>query len=124
MSFYTTSDHSTTCGDLKADESCQVTFDVHAIGAANENAKFFASASNDYGYSNALPVTVTITPPESACYGANLDAAGMVNFGDFTLLAQQWGQTGTSLGADIVINGTIDIDDLAAIAEHWLGTCD
>ncbi len=121
--FYTKSDHSTTCGDLKIDESCQVTFNVHAIGAVNESAKFYASASNNYSYSSTPPITVTITPPESACDAANLDAAGTINFEDFMLLSQQWAQTTPPLGADIVINGSVDIADLAEIAKYWLDTC-
>lgn len=55
----------------------------------------------------------------------NLDADDDVDFDDFAMFAEQWGQSGCGHrywcgGADIDGSGTVDGRDLAIFAENWL----
>ena len=51
---------------------------------------------------------------------------GTVNFQDFAILASRWLETGCGYpdewcdGADLNWNTEVDIDDLTALADHWL----
>ncbi|UCG58156.1 MAG: hypothetical protein JSU70_01360, partial [Phycisphaerales bacterium] len=112
-----------TCPNLQAGEQCQVSFEVHAVGATAEHAKLYAVAANKYSFDKVGPVKVTIASPETPCDAANLDAAGSVNFRDLAVLASQWLLTEPPLSADIDTDQSVDAQDLAAIAEYWLSTC-
>ncbi|UCF44495.1 MAG: hypothetical protein JSV99_06190 [Planctomycetota bacterium] len=55
----------------------------------------------------------------------NLDADDDVDFDDFAMFAEQWGQSGCGHrywcdGADLDGSGTVDGKDLAMFAENWL----
>lgn len=55
----------------------------------------------------------------------DLNADGMVNFGDFVILASKWNSTNCSdpnwcAGADIDRDGDVDHNDLGLFVEYWL----
>jgi len=122
--FYTLGDHPHACDDMDAGDQCRVSFQVHAVGAVAEKAKFYAVAANNYSLDASGPVQVTITGPQTPCDSANLDAVGSVNFGDLAILAAQWLQTTPPLSADIYIDQSIDAKDLARLGDYWLKSCE
>jgi len=121
--FYPLDEHPKSCPELDADDTCEVSFNVHAIGAVTDKAKFQAVASNNYSLDSSEPVKATITNPETTCDAANLDAVDPVNFHDFVILADQWLQTFPTLSADINVDQSVNMLDLAIIAEYWLSNC-
>ncbi len=53
----------------------------------------------------------------------DFDCDGFVDFIDFAIFAQQWGQTGSDLRADIspsYKDGSVDINDFNVFSSHWL----
>ena len=53
----------------------------------------------------------------------DFDCDGFVDFIDFAIFAQQWGQTGNGLRADIspsYKDGSVDINDFNVFSSHWL----
>jgi hypothetical protein len=53
----------------------------------------------------------------------DFDCDGSVDFIDFAIFAQQWGQTGSDLRADIspsYKDGSVDIKDFNVFSSHWL----
>lgn len=54
---------------------------------------------------------------------ANLDGIGRVDLADFVILAGDWLESGPSLPGDISNDGNVDSDDLAMMAQYWLGLC-
>ncbi|MGA2678339.1 MAG: hypothetical protein ABSF37_03440 [Sedimentisphaerales bacterium] len=53
----------------------------------------------------------------------DFDCDGFVDFIDFAIFAQQWGQTGNDLRADIspsYKDGSVDIKDFNVFSSHWL----
>jgi len=122
--FYSLGGQPGTCPDMDAGDNCQVSFQVYAVGAAAEKAKFYTVAANNYSFDIDGTVKVTITSPENPCDAANLDALGLVDFGDFAILAAQWLETTPPLSADIHIDQSIDMLDIAAMAEYWLVDCE
>lgn len=53
----------------------------------------------------------------------DFDCDGFVDFIDFAIFAQQWGQTGNDLRADIspsYKDGSVDINDFNVFSSHWL----
>ncbi len=45
-----------------------------------------------------------------------------IDFHDFAVLAQAWGQRGTDLAADLDNDGIVSMGDLALLAEYWIQT--
>lgn len=121
--FYTLDEHPRSCPELDAGDTCDVSFNVRAIGAVTSQAKFQVVASNNYSLDISDPVKATITSPDTICDAANLDAVDPVNFHDFVILADQWLQTSPTLSADINVDQSVDMLDLAIIAEYWLSNC-
>ena len=54
---------------------------------------------------------------------ADFNGDSKINYEDFYTLAQEWQTTGTNLQADLIIDNTVNILDLAAFAEKWLTPC-
>jgi subtilisin family serine protease len=122
--FYTLDDHPKSCPELDANDTCDVSFNVLAIGAVTDKAKLQAVASNNYSLDRTDPVKVTITGPETICDAANLDAVGSVDMRDLAILADQWLQTDPPLSADIHGDQSVDMLDLAILAQYWLANCE
>ena len=124
--FYTTDDHPKPCPnpDMDPGQSCQVTLTVRAVGPAGRYTKFHAFSANNYSADSAGPIKVTITEPQTLCDAANLDAVYPVDYGDIRVLADQWLQTTPPLFADIDNNQSVNLRDLALIANYWLQNCD
>jgi len=57
------------------------------------------------------------------CEAANLDGLGLVNFGDFVRLAQDWQKTGAGLAGDVDDDEVVDVYDLIIFSEFWLNEC-
>jgi len=57
------------------------------------------------------------------CEAANCDGVGLINFLDFSILASDWRETGTSLEGDINSDEVVDFNDLEILAYHWLSDC-
>jgi hypothetical protein len=53
----------------------------------------------------------------------NLFGSGIVNFGDFLVLADDWGTTGSNLFPDLDGNSKVDLDDLKILCNYWLSNC-
>jgi len=53
-------------------------------------------------------------------YQPDLNGDKFVNFSDFRMLADNWRKSGSNLTGDIDSSGTVDIADLAGLAEKWL----
>ena len=76
----------------------------------------------------ALPISLVWTGDETSqilCGNADLDGSGEVDFMDFAILSLQWQHPTGEPSADIApdpIDGKVDIQDMAAIAENWLNT--
>jgi hypothetical protein len=49
----------------------------------------------------------------------DLDGSKRIQFWDFAILAQQWGQSGPDLSADFDYNNTVDALDLEAMLSFW-----
>ena len=122
--FYTLDGHPHTCPDMDAGDTCNTQFQVNAIGATGEKAKFYASAQASYHQALAGPVEVTITSPETTCDAANLDAVGRVDFSDLAILVSQWLENTPPLSADIHIDQSVDAVDFSILAEYWLASCE
>jgi hypothetical protein len=83
------------------------------------------------GISNTLIVTMGVchdTDGDDICDSAecgivNLDGLGSVDLKDFRIMAGNWQLTGTGLNGDFDNDESVDIDDMAQIAEHWLELC-
>jgi hypothetical protein len=58
-----------------------------------------------------------------ACPNVNLDGLGAVDLTDFALLGSEWMAYGSSLSGDINNDGQVGPDDLAIMAQYWLGDC-
>ena len=56
-----------------------------------------------------------------ACVG-DINGDGLVNFLDFSLLGQQWGQTGcgSCSGADLSGDNNVTMADVLILAKNWL----
>jgi hypothetical protein len=121
--FYTLDDHPYPCPDMDAGDTCNVEFQVSAVGAAGEKAKFYASAEAAYSYAFSESVQVTIADPQTPCNAANLNAVYPVDYRDFAVLANQWHQTPDVLIADINGDDNIDFKDVAQLADYWLSAC-
>jgi len=122
--FYAGSDHPQSCGDLDAGQSCLLSFQVRAVGAEGQWARFGAVAANKYSMAGTGALAARILAPRTPCLAANLDAAGRVDLGDLAVLGSQWLETTTPLPADIYIDQSIDYRDLAEIARYWLARCE
>ena len=57
------------------------------------------------------------------CLAANFDGLDPVNFKDLAMLAENWKQSGVSVGGDADGDTSVGINDLAIIAETWLSNC-
>jgi hypothetical protein len=53
----------------------------------------------------------------------NLYGAGFVDFGDFTVLGDDWGAVGGNPFADLDDDGSVDLRDLGVFCEYWLHDC-
>lgn len=53
----------------------------------------------------------------------NLDAFNPVDLIDFSLLVNEWQQTGPFLIADLNMNEVVDANDLLILAKYWLSGC-
>jgi len=53
----------------------------------------------------------------------NLDGLNPVGFADFAILAYNWLLTGTNLPGDLDMNESVDVNDLAIMADYWLSQC-
>jgi DMSO/TMAO reductase YedYZ molybdopterin-dependent catalytic subunit len=53
----------------------------------------------------------------------NLDGLNPVAFVDFSILADSWLLTGTSLPGDLNMSESVDANDLAIMADYWLSQC-
>jgi hypothetical protein len=121
--FYTTDEKIKNCGDLDPGQDCEQTFRIHATGAVGQSANVHAVFSGGYSFSDTGSVGITILPPASDCYAANLDAVGLVDHGDFAVLASQWASGEPPLYADVNGDGAIGLEDLSMLAEYWLSNC-
>ncbi|MBA7656245.1 hypothetical protein ES703_64165 [subsurface metagenome] len=69
-------------------------------------------------------VTITKeTAGATPCDAANLDGAGLVNFEDYVILANDWRQIGTGLAGDIDANDVVNFWDLDWMFDYWLSDC-
>jgi hypothetical protein len=68
-------------------------------------------------------VTITKEMGETPCDAANLDGAGLVNFEDYVILADDWRLTGTGLAGDIDANDVVNFGDLDWMFDYWLDDC-
>jgi len=84
--------------------------------------KFTASLGSGGSPRNIWLDDVVVTK-HTPCSVANLDGLGLVNFEDFTILAEDWQLTGPGLPGDITGNEVVDIYDLAEIVQYWLKDC-
>jgi peptidoglycan/xylan/chitin deacetylase (PgdA/CDA1 family) len=78
------------------------------------------------GGENAWVDDVLITkeiPTATPCDAANLDGAGLVNFKDVAILANDWRLTGAGLAGDIDWDEVVDFRDLDWIVDYWLSDC-
>lgn len=57
------------------------------------------------------------------CYAANIDGVDPVNFQDFAMLARDWLLTGYCVAGDTNRDESVDLWDLAHLAQHWLSNC-
>ena len=53
----------------------------------------------------------------------NLDSLNPVSFIDFAMLADNWKLTGPALAGDLNTDEIVDANDLAILADYWLGEC-
>ena len=121
--FYTTDEKLKNCGDLGAGQDCEQTFRIHAVGAVGQSTNVHAVFTGRYSFSDTGHVRITILQPASECHAANLDAVGLVDYGDFAVLASQWLWGEPPLYADVNGDGAIGLEDLSMLAEYWLGNC-
>jgi sulfite oxidase len=53
----------------------------------------------------------------------NLDGLNPIHFVDFSILADNWLQTGTGLAGDLDMSERVDANDVAILADYWLSHC-
>ncbi|MGA2093660.1 MAG: DNRLRE domain-containing protein [Sedimentisphaerales bacterium] len=75
-------------------------------------------------YSEYARPYLTIIYSDSAQLCPNLYGAGLVDFGDFLVLADDWGAVGSNIFADLNGDSTVDFDDLKAFCNYWLKDCE
>lgn len=69
------------------------------------------------GYEAAIPPTLNV---QVAGYLGDLDDDGDVDFLDFALFAQQWGQSRGFLVADLNVDEIVNFADLGLFCKNWL----
>jgi spore coat protein CotH len=57
------------------------------------------------------------------CSSANLDGTDPVNLSDFSIVAEDWTESGASLPGDVDGSESVNLDDLAIVADFWLIDC-
>lgn len=67
--------------------------------------------------------------PDLEPWNCNLDVDDDVDFEDFAIFAQHWGESGCGHrywcgGADLDFSGSVDVKDLAILAKNWLWSSD
>ncbi len=60
---------------------------------------------------------------ECECWASNLNGIDEVNFVDFAILSENWGQNGPNIVGDTNYDDIVNITDLIQLCEHWLQTC-
>ncbi len=71
------------------------------------------------GYSPAISFYVGQEVPQETCPGADLNADGLVNLTDFSILLFWWGKNNTC--ADQDHDGTVNLIDFSIMMYHWTG---
>jgi hypothetical protein len=122
--FYTFDEHPVICPEMNAGQTRDVAFTVNAVGAASEEAKFYAAAFNKYSHDTDGGIEVAIAAAETTCDAANLDAVGQIDFRDFAVLAGQWLLAAPPCSADIDADQSVDMLDVSILAEYWLNNCE
>lgn len=120
---YTSQAYPADCGDLDAGQTCEQSYLLHAVGPAGDRASVQATFANTHAAAGTTRRAVSIEPPATPCTAANLDAVGPVNLKDFAVLVGQWTANQPPIFADIDGSGTVDMADLAAMAQWWLEVC-
>ena len=59
----------------------------------------------------------------SDCDAANLDGIGLVDFNDFSILSNDWMETGPGMSGDIDGDEIVDQDDLSWLTDYWSTDC-
>ena len=57
------------------------------------------------------------------CSAANLDGTDPVNLSDFSIVAEDWTESGASLPGDVDGSESVNLDDLSIVAGFWLTEC-
>ena len=60
---------------------------------------------------------------ECECWAANLNGIDEVDFADFAILSENWGQSGQNIAGDTNYDNTVDIWDLVQLCDYWLESC-
>jgi hypothetical protein len=112
-----------------------ITFDITSIvqgWADNTEPNFGVMLVNDTAviagikaseYSEYARPYLSIIYSDTAQLCPNLYGAGLVDFGDFLVLADDWGEVGSNLFADLDGNSVVNLDDLKILCNFWLSNC-
>jgi hypothetical protein len=74
-------------------------------------------------YSQYARPYLTIVYGNSGPLCPNLYGAGLVDFGDFAVLGDDWGAVGGNPFADLNNDGSVDLIDLGIFCSYWLHDC-
>ena len=73
----------------------------------------------DFGEFAGLAKSWQRTSVWKRAFAADIDNNSIVNFKDYSLLAQDWGKEGTELYGDLNLDGKVDYADIAYLADDW-----
>ena len=74
-------------------------------------------------YSQYARPYLSLVYTDSAQLCPNLYGAGLVDFGDFLVLSDDWNAVGSNLFPDLDGDLTVDLDDLKILCNFWLSNC-
>ena len=110
-----------------------VSYTSHTNGFSNQwdtNGTFLGlSAVGKYGAYQAGIGILEVGSPGYAfkCYSCSevdIYKDGMINFKDFSVLANEWQREGPYLSGDITGNQVVDTNDLDVLSLYWLSSCE
>lgn len=98
-------------------------FDGDSIPDSQDNCPFTTNANQSDSDGDGIGDVCDKCNLECTCTDADLDGLGTVDFVDFAIFSQFYGQMGASLLGDIDGSEHADLDDLAIMASFWLNQC-
>jgi parallel beta-helix repeat protein len=107
-------------------EPWQVSVDSSLLSYVVSENITHTSLNIRYYHYNEKTLTVTITGTRACVIPGDVNADGIVNIGDATLIGWSWQSTTTdptyNWQADVNVDGVVNVEDATTVGFHWLQT--